>query len=209
LKILITDDHAVVRHGLKRILGEEFKGATFGEACNAQEALELAGRQKWDVAILDLGLPGRGGLEALREIRTQHPDLPVIVFSMYPEEQFATRALKAGASGYLTKESAPEQMAVAVLKVVSGGHYVSPALAEKLAADVGRGWSCDPHETLSDREFEILQMIGQGKTVGGIAQELSLSIKTVSTYRARILEKMKLKTTAELIRYVLERGLAT
>jgi DNA-binding NarL/FixJ family response regulator len=209
LKILITDDHAVVRHGLKRILGEEFKDTTFGEACNAQEALELAGRQKWDVAILDLSLPGRGGLEALREIRTQHPDLPVIVFSMYPEEQFATRALKAGASGYLTKESAPEQMAAAVLKVLSGGHYVSPALAEKLAADVGRGWSRDPHETLSDREFEIMQMIGRGKTVTGIAQELSLSIKTVSTYRARILEKMQLKTTAELIRYVVERGLAS
>lgn len=209
MKILITDDHAVVRHGLKRILGEEFKGTTFGEACNAQEALELAGRQKWDVAILDLGLPGRGGLEALREIRTQHPNLPVIIFSMYPEEQFATRALKAGASGYLTKESAPEQMAAAVLKVLSGGRYVSPALAEKLAADLGRGWVHDPHEILSNREFEILQMIGQGKTVSGIAQELSLSIKTVSTHRTRILEKMQLKTTADLIRYAVEHGIAS
>ena len=209
MKILITDDHAVVRHGLKRILGEEFKDTTFGEACNAQEALELAGRQKWDVAILDLGLPGRGGLEALREIRTQHPNLPVIIFSMYPEEQFATRALKAGASGYLTKESAPEQMAAAVLKVLSGGRYVSPALAEKLAADLGRGWVHDPHEILSNREFEILQMIGQGKTVSGIAQELSLSIKTVSTHRTRILEKMQLKTTADLIRYAVEHGIAS
>jgi len=207
LRILITDDHAVVRQGLKRILGDEFKGATFGEAANCQEALDLVQRQKWDVIILDLGLPGRNGLELLKEIRAEQREVPVIVFSMYPEEQFAVRALRAGASGYLTKESAPEQMAAGVRKVLSGGRYVSPVLAEKLAAELGRDWSREPHEMLSDREFEILRMIAAGKTVSTIAQELSLSIKTVSTYRARTLEKMQLKTTADLIRYVVERGL--
>jgi DNA-binding NarL/FixJ family response regulator len=209
VKILITDDHAVVRQGLKRILGEEFKGATFGEAASSQEALDLVERQKWDVVILDLGLPGRSGLEVLKQLHAEYRDLPVIVFSMYPEEQFALRALKAGASGYLTKESAPDQMVAAVLKVVAGGRYVSPALAEKLAAELGRDSLRAPHEMLSDREFEILRMIGEGKTVSGIAHELSLSVKTVSTYRARILEKMQLNTTAELIRYVVERSAET
>ena len=207
MRILITDDHAVVRQGLKRILGDEFDGTVFGEAGNCQEALDLIEHQKWDVVILDLGLPGRSGLELLKDIRAQHRELPIIVFSMYPEEQFAIRALRAGASGYLTKESAPEQMAAGVRKVLSGGRYVSPLLAEKLAAELGRDGSREPHEMLSDREFEILRMIAAGKTISVIAQELSLSIKTVSTYRTRTLEKMQLKTTADLIRYAVEHGL--
>lgn len=208
MKILIIDDHAVVRQGVKRILDNEFKGSTFGEAANSQEALDSVRRNKWDVVILDLGLPGRGGLEGLKEIHDERPKLPVIIFSMHPEELFAMRALKAGASGYLTKESAPELMAAAIRKVLTGGRYVSPALAEHLAGEVGRDLSRQPHELLSNREFEILRMIANAKTASAIADELSLSVKTVSTYRARILAKMSMKTTSELIRYAIKRGLA-
>ena len=175
MKILITDDHAVVRQGLTRMLGDEFKDATFGEASSSQEAFEMVRRENWDVVILDLGLPGRGGLEVLKDIHAERPRLPVIIFSMYPEEMFAVRVLQAGASGYLTKESAPELMATAVRKVLTGGKYVSPSLAERLAnqlADMSR----QPHELLSDREFEVLRLIGTGKTVSTIADELSLSV---------------------------------
>lgn len=207
MKILITDDHAVVRQGLTRMLGDELKDATFGEASSSQEALDMVHRENWDVVILDLGLPGRGGLEVLKDIHAERPRLPVIVFSMYPEELFAVRVLQAGASGYLTKESAPELMATAVRKVLTGGKYVSPSLAEQLANQLG-DISRQPHELLSDREFEVLRLIGAGKTVSAIADELSLSVKTVSTYRARILEKMHLKTTAELIRYAIEHSWA-
>jgi DNA-binding NarL/FixJ family response regulator len=208
MNILIIDDHAVVRQGVKRILDDEFKGATFGEAASSQEALESVRRNKWDVVVLDLSLPGRGGLEGLKEIHAERPKLPVIIFSMHPEEQFAMRALKAGASGYLTKESAPELIATAIRKVLTGGRYVSPALAEHLAREVGHDLSRQPHQLLSDREFEILRMIATAKTASAIADELSLSVKTVSTYRARILAKMSMKTTSELIRYAIKHGLA-
>jgi len=207
MKILIVDDHAVIHHGLRRILADEFEGAVFGEACQSQEALDLVSHESWDVVILDIGLPGRGGLDVLKQIRAARPKLPVIIFSMHSVEQFGVRALKAGASGYLAKESAPDQMVIAIRKVLSGGKYISMDLAEKLAGSLAHDPSLEPDELLSDREFEILLMIAMGKTTTAIADQLSLSIKTVSTYRTRIMEKLQLKTGSELIRYALDRGL--
>ena len=207
MKILIVDDHAVIHQGLKRILDDEFQGATFGEARHSQEALDLVSRERWDLVILDVDLPGRGGLDVLKQMRAEHPKLPVLMFSMHSEEQFAIRALKAGASGYVAKDSASEQLVEAIRKAIRGGRYVSAALAEKLAADLSRDVSPVPHEILSDREFEVMRMIAEGKTTTAIADLLSLSVKTVSTYRARILEKLQLETTSELIRYAIDHGL--
>jgi DNA-binding NarL/FixJ family response regulator len=207
MKILIVDDHAVIYQGLKRILDDEFEGATFGEARHSQEALDLVSRERWDLVILDVDLPGRGGLDVLKQMRAEHPKLPVLMFSMHSEEQFAVRALKAGASGYVAKDSASERLVEAIRKVIRGGRYVSAALAEKLAADLSRDVSPVSHEILSDREFEVMRMIAEGKTTTAIADLLSLSVKTVSTYRARILEKLQLETTSQLIRYVIDHGL--
>jgi DNA-binding NarL/FixJ family response regulator len=207
MKILIVDDHAVIYQGLKRILDDEFEGATFGEARHSQEALDLVSRERWDLVILDVDLPGRGGLDVLKQMRAEHPKLPVLMFSMHSEEQFAVRALKAGASGYVAKDSASERLVEAIRKAIRGGRYVSAALAEKLAADLSRDVSPVSHEILSDREFEVMRMIAEGKTTTAIADLLSLSVKTVSTYRARILEKLQLETTSELIRYVIDHGL--
>src|ERR1051326_8683944 len=201
MKILLTDDHAVVRHGLKQILADEFKKATFGEARNAQEALNRIWKEKWDVVVLDITMPGRSGLEVLKEIKRSKPKLPVLVLSMHPEDQFAVRLLKAGAAGYLTKESAGEELAGAIKKVLSGGRYISPSLAERMASYLDIDVQKPPHERLSDREFLILRMIASGKQVSQIAKDLSLSVATVSTYRARILEKMDMKNNAELTRY--------
>ena len=202
----MTDDHAVVRHGVKQILAEAFKNAVFGEARNAQEALEHIWREKWDVVVLDLSLPGRSGLELLREIRKSRPKLPVLILSMHPENEYAVRVLKRGAAGYLTKESAPEQLVGAVKKVLAGGRFISPALGERLAADLAFD-GVQPQESLSDREFQVLRLIASGKTVGEIGKELSLSVKTVSTYRARILEKMGLRNNAEVMRYAMRHQL--
>src|ERR1044071_1879800 len=185
MKILLTDDHAVVRHGLKQILADEFKKATFGEARNAQEALNKIWKEEWDVVVLDITMPGRSGLEVLREIKKSKPKLPVLVLSMHPEGQFAVRVLKRGASGYMTKESAPEE------------------LATYLSGDAQKS----PQETLSDREFQVLRLIAQGKIVSEIAKELSLSVKTISTYRSRILEKMGMKNNAELMHYAMQHQL--
>ncbi len=207
MKILIVDDHAVIYQGLKRILDDEFEGATFGEARHSQEALDLVSRERWDLVILDVDLPGRGGLDVLKQMRAEHPRLPVLMFSMHSEEQFAVRALKAGASGYVAKDSASERLVEAIRKAIRGGRYVSAALAEKLAADLSRDVSPVSHEILSDREFEVMRMIAEGKTTTAIADLLSLSVKTVSTYRARILEKLQLETTSQLIRYVIDHGL--
>jgi len=207
MKILIVDDHAVVHHGLRRMLDDELEGSTFGDARDSQQAIDLVRRESWDIVILDISLPGRGGLEVLKQIHAELPRLPVIIFSMHPEEQFAIRALKAGASGYLVKESAPDQMVVAIRKVLSGGTYVSPSLAERLATDLGRDTSLSLDQVLSDREFEVLQLIAVGKSTTAIADQLSLSVKTVSTYRTRILEKLQLKTASELIRYAVDHGL--
>ena len=207
MKILLADDHAVVRHGLKQILAEEFKRAVFGEAGDAQEALRLVWKQPWDIVILDVTMPGRGGLEVLKEIKHSRPEVPVLMLSMHPEDQFAMRLLKAGAAGYLTKESAPEQLIGAVHKAIAGGRYVSPAMAEKLATFLVTDVHTSPHEKLSDREFLILRMIASGKPVGVIARELSLSVKTISTYRVRLLEKMGLTNNAELVHYAFQNHL--
>jgi two-component system invasion response regulator UvrY len=207
MKILITDDHAVVRQGLKQILAEEFTKAQFGEATNAQEALERIWKENWDVVVLDITMPGRGGLEVLKEIKKSRPKLPVLMLSMHPEDQFAVRLLKIGASGYMTKESAPNELVGAVKKVIAGGRYVSPALAEKMASYLAIDVQTPPHERLSDREFLVLRLIASGKTPTAIAKELGLSVKTISTYRMRILEKMSMSNNAELTHYAIQNQL--
>jgi len=207
VRILIADDHAVVRQGLKQILADAFKRASFGEAANSQQALERVWKEAWDIVILDLTMPGRSGLEVLKEIKSAHPKLPVLILSMHPEDQFAVRLLKAGASGYMTKESAPEELVGAVKKAIAGGRYVSAGLAEKMASLLVNDTKGAPHETLSDREFLILRQIAAGKSVSVIARELSLSVKTISTYRVRLLGKMGLVNNAELLRYAFDNNL--
>ena len=208
MKILITDDHAVLRRGLKQILEDGFGKIQFGEAANASEAIAAVEREHWDLVVLDITMPGRTGLEALKEIRVLKPTQRVLVLSVHSEDQFAVRVLKAGASGFLNKDSAPEELVKAVRKVTAGGRYVSASLAEKLAGTLDQPATDRPaHQALSDREFQVLRMIGSGRTVSEIGVELSLSVKTVSTYRARILEKMQLNTNAELTRYCFENKL--
>jgi two-component system, NarL family, invasion response regulator UvrY len=207
MKILIADDHAVVRHGLKQILGGIPELSLVGEADNGEMALDKVRAENWDVLVLDMSMPGRGGLDILKDVRRERPQTRVLVLSMHPEDQFAVRLLKAGASGYLTKESAPEELISAVRKVMTGGKYVSATLAEKLAFDVDRDADQPLHETLSDREFQVLRMMASGQTVQQIADELLLSAKTISTYRARVLEKLKLKSNAELIYYAIQNRL--
>jgi len=204
MKILIADDHAVFRRGLKETLSETFAKIVFGEARTAQETFELAQRQDWDVIILDISMPGRSGLDILDDLRRSRPRIPVLLLTMHPEQQFARRALKAGAAGYLTKDSVPDELKEAIKRIVAGGRYVSATLAETLAVDLTRGADLPLHELLSDREFQVLRMIASGKTVKEVADELSLSVKTVSTYRSRILEKTGMKTNADLIRYALQ-----
>ena len=207
MRILITEDHVVVRQGLKLILADHFKKAVFGEARNATEALARVWKEKWDVVVLDITMPGRSGLEVLKEIKRSRPKLPVLILSMHPEDQFAVRLFKAGAAGYLTKESAGDELVGAIKKVVAGGRYISPSMAERMASYLTVDVQKAPHERLSDREFLILRMIGSGKPVGQIAKELSLSISTVSTYRARVLQKMDMKNNSELTHYALQKEL--
>jgi DNA-binding NarL/FixJ family response regulator len=204
IKVLIADDHAILRRGLKEILVRELEVVTCGEAEDAQQVLAEVQNQTWDLVILDISMPGRSGLDLLSDLQRAHPKLPVLVLSMHAEDQYGKRVLKAGASGYMNKESAPEELIKAIQKVLAGGRYVSPALAEKLALALHPDAGRPVHETLSSREFEILRMIASGKTVTQIASELHLSATTVSTYRARILGKMNMATTAELIRYALQ-----
>lgn len=192
---------------MKQILADEYRRATFGEAANAQEAIERVWKDDWDVVILDVTMPGRSGLEALREIRKSRPRLPILVLSMHPEDQFAMRVLKCGASGYMTKESAPAELVGAVKKVLNGGRYVSPGLAEKMAAHINTDFQVAPHERLSNREFLVLRLIASGKTVSEVADELTLSVKTISTYRSRILEKMVMRSNAELTHYAIQNKL--
>jgi len=203
IRILIADDHSIVRRGLREILTRDLQGVICGEAKDAHQVLAQIGSQVWDLVILDVTMPGRSGLDVLRDLKTLRPKLPVLVLSMHPEDQYGKRILKAGASGYMNKESAPEDLIKAIRKVLSGGRYVSPALAERLAVDLDNDAAQPAHAGLSDREFEVLRMIGSGKTVTQIAEELHLSVATISTYRARILEKMKMTTTAELMHYAL------
>lgn len=208
IKVLIADDHAVVRSGLKQILDEtEGEIRVEGEATNGREVLEKIQAREWDVLVLDITMPGRSGLDILKDIRQIKPSLPVLILSMHAEEQFATRMLKAGASGYLNKESAPEELVKAIRKVQSGGKYVSATQAERMVAELTGDSNKQPHELLSDREYEILCLIASGKTATQIAKELSLSVKTVSTYRSRILEKMNLSTNAQLTHYAIKNGL--
>jgi two-component system invasion response regulator UvrY len=208
MKILLADDHTVVRRGLKQILAEVFKTAAFGETRNAQETLDLVGKDNWDIAILDITMPGRSGLDVMREIKKRRPALPVLVLSVHPENQFAMRVLKLGAAGYMTKESAAEELVAAVKKVLAGGRYVSKALAEILATSLASDSLKTPQELLSGREFQVWRLIAAGKRVGEIALELCLSVKTISTYRGRILEKMGLRNNAELMHYAMQHPLA-
>jgi DNA-binding NarL/FixJ family response regulator len=207
IRALIADDHAVVRQGLKQILGDTPEMVVAGEATTGQEVLDKVRAETWDVVVLDISMPDRSGLDVLKQLRSERPKLPVLVLSMHSEDQYAVRVLKAGASGYLTKDSAPDELVKAIRKVVSGGRYVSSFLAEKLAFEIGTDSSRLPHETLSDREFQVLRLIAAGESVTEIAAELCLSVKTVSTYRARMLEKMNLTTNAELMHYAMQNHL--
>lgn len=206
-RILIVDDHEVVREGVKRIFREQPGATEFGEAGAAPEALRCVREQAWDLVVLDLSLGDRSGLELLKVLKQIRPNLPVLILSMHPEEQYARRALKAGAAGYVTKDSSRAELSEAVNKVAAGGKYVTPALAKKLFVDRGRESDRPLHETLSNREFEVMRLLASGKTVTEIAEVLSLSDKTVSTYRTRLLEKTGLRTNAELVRYAIHNKL--
>lgn len=207
VNVLIADDHPIIRYGLKQILSEEPDIEILGEAQNCGEVLEHVRKQKWHLVILDISMPGRGGIDVLKELKHQYPNLPVLVLSMHPEDQYAKRALKAGAAGYLNKGNAQEELIKAVRKILQGGKYVSPTLAEKLASDLEAEAEKPLRETLSDREYEVMLLIASGKTVSQIAVELTLSVKTIDTYRSRILEKMKMKTNSELMHYAIKNKL--
>jgi len=206
IHILIVDDHAIVRRGLMQIMKEE-PDIEVSETADPREALRLVRENSWDMLVLDLDLPGKSGLELLKEIKIERPSLPVLILSVYPEEQFAVRTLKAGAAGFMSKDTAPEELVKAIRKVLSGGKYINESVAEKLLSGLNSKTDGMPHEGLSDREFQILCLFGSGKSVSEIASELSLSVATISTHRARILEKMCMKTTAELVRYAIENRL--
>ena len=206
-RILIIDDHAVVRDGVKKIFDEQHGAVVFGEASSRVEALQLAREQDWDLAVLDLSLGNQSGLEVLKELKELRPRLPVLILSMHSEEQYARRAFKAGASGYITKDSPRAELVRAVNQVGTGGRYITSTLAERLVFDLGRDSARPPHESLSDREFQVMRLIASGKTVTEIAELLSLSDKTISTYRARLLEKMGMRTNAELTRYAIQNKL--
>jgi two-component system invasion response regulator UvrY len=207
IRVLIVDDHPIVRRGLREILVRELECTVCDEAKDAQDVLARMQTGDWDLVILDITMPGRSGLEVLRDLKTLRPKLPVLVVSMHAEDQYGKRTLRAGASGYMNKESAPDELIKAVKRVLAGGLYVSPGLAEHLALNLAGDVPRDVHETLSHREFEVLRMIALGKTVSQIAEELHLRVSTVSTYRARILEKMKMTTSAELMHYALHNHL--
>ena len=207
IRVLVADDHAVVRRGVLQILADAPDIVVAGEASTGREVLQAVWKNNLDVLVLDIAMPDGGGLEVLKQLRTLKPDLRVLILSMYPERQYAVRALKAGAAGYLTKDSAPDELITAIRRAAQGGKYISQSLAEKLAVEVGDEVEKEPHETLSDREYQVTCLLAAGKTVTEIATELSLSAKTVSTYRARTLKKLGLRNTAEIIRYALERGL--
>lgn len=207
IRVLVADDHAVVRHGLKQILSEEPDIQEVGEAGSVAEALRMGREAEWDVVILDITMPDGSGLDILRELKHQKPQLPVLVLSVHSEDQYALRVLRSGAAGYLTKECAPQELVQAVRRVVAGGKYVGLDLAERLAEVLAGDRDAQAHEQLSDREFQVLCLIGSGKSAGEIAQELSLSPKTISTYRRRVLDKMHMNSNVELTRYVLEHQL--
>ena len=208
LRALCVDDHAIFRQGVKQILAQYERNLKIGEASTATDAMRMLRDDGWDVVILDLSLPDRSGFQLLAELKREQPELPVIVLSMHADDEYAIRAVRGGAAGYVTKESAPEELIVALRKVMRGGKYMTPALAEKVAFAVASpGTIPKPHHTLSEREMEVLRLIGAGKSLKEIAAILSVSVKSVGTYRSRVLEKMSLQTNADLIRYVIENGL--
>lgn len=207
MKVLVADDHAIVRKGLKQILLDEYPFGEIEECNNAEELIQKANEGTWDVIISDISMPGRSGLEALHQIRLTHPRLPVLILSMHPEEQYAIRALKAGASGYCSKDLAHEELVNAVRRVLTGKKYITPSLAEALATQLEDEIQPELYKRLSDREFDVFKLLAAGKTVSEIADTLSLSTTTISTYRSRILVKMNFKTNADLIRYALENKL--
>jgi two-component system invasion response regulator UvrY len=207
IRILIADDHQIVREGLKQILAETSDMAVVAEANNGQDVLLRLDKQTVDVVMLDISMPGRSGLDILKQLRSDHPKIPVLILSMYSEEQYAMRALRAGASGYLTKDSAPEELIEAIRKIFSGKKYVSVSLAEKLAVYLDEGQDKPLHHALSDREYQVMCMIASGKTVKEIALDLNLSVKTISTYRSRILDKMRMKSNASLTHYAIHNQL--
>jgi len=207
IRVLIADDHAVVREGVKHILSENGNIVVAGEAGNGHEVLSNILNKDFDVVLMDIAMPGRDGLEILKDIKNQKPKLPVLILSMFPEEQYALRALKSGASGYMTKESIPDELIRAVQKIAKGGKYISSSLSEKLFSLLDGDSEKAIHENLSDREFQVMRMIASGKTLKEIAEELSLSVKTVSTYRSRILEKMGMKNNAEMTHYAIKNRL--
>jgi len=207
MKILLADDHEVVRRGLKQMLGEEFGAIDYGEAGSAAETLSRLHERAWDLLVLDINMPGRSGLDVLAELKLRQPDLRILVLSMAPEEEYAIRALKKGASGYLSKQSVATDLIDAVRKILKGGLYITPAVAEQLAAGLGNHSPDEPHEQLSDRELQVMRMIAMGKSIKEIAAELALSDKTVFTYRDRLRAKLGLKGDVELARYALQHHL--
>jgi two-component system invasion response regulator UvrY len=207
IRVAVIDDHAVVREGLKRIISENPGMVVTAEAADGYEAIKILQNAPCDVVLLDITMPNKSGLDVLKQLHAESPRLPVLVLSMHSEDQYAVRVLRAGAAGYLTKESAPAKLVQAIRKVVRGGKYVSSTLAEKLVLDLDNDNSKAPYETLSDREYQVLCMIASGKTVTMIAEELALSVKTISTYRVRIIEKLNMKNNAELTRYAIKEGL--
>jgi DNA-binding NarL/FixJ family response regulator len=207
VKILVVDDHYVVRQGLKMILAEHLPAASFGDASTAQEALDLAWKESWDIVLLDVSMPGRGGLDVLKDLRQHFPKLPIIVISMHPEEQFALRVLKLGASSYIRKDSAAQELIKGVDAALRGAKYITPTIAEQLATNLERDQEGPIHEELSDREYQVMCLLASGKTVKEAGSELSLSVKTISTYRSRIMEKMKMQNNSQLMRYAVRHGL--
>ncbi len=207
IKILVADDHAIVCKGLKQIVADTPDIIVAGEAADGQGVLEKVREEEWDLILLDISMPGRGGIDTLKQLKIEKPGLPVLMLSMFPEEQYAIRALKAGASGYLTKESAPEELIQAIRKVSRGGKYISESLSESLASHITTDFEKPIQETLSDREYQVMLMIASGKTVSEIADELSLSVKTISTNRVRALRKMGMKNNAEITHYAVKQGL--
>ena len=206
-RILIADDHEIVRRGLRQILTDEFPKLQVGDAANARDAVEAVRKQAWDAVLLDINMPGRSGLDVLEELKRLRPAMPVVVLTAFPEEDYAVRAFKLGASGYVSKESASDELLAALRKALAGGRYVTASLAEKLAASVAGDAPLDPHETLSNRELQVLRLIAQGRTIKEVAAELSLSEKTIGTYRTRLSEKMGLATNVELARYAFQHKL--
>jgi len=207
MHILIADDHGVVRRGLKDILAEALPGTEFSEAGNGDEVLSQLSKSKTALLVLDINMPGRSGMDVLRDVKQAYQRLPVIILSVHPEDQYAVRCLRAGAAAYINKESAPEELAIATRKILSGGHYISPSLAEKLVANLDEPLDKPLHELLSDREHEVMRMIAAGISLTEIGERLHVSVKTISTYRARIMEKMQMKSNAELTRYAMTQGL--